>query len=60
MMSVVPVSLVKPRIVISPIRCRATCSMKVKDPPIFNTTPVTHDLYGEDNTADEPQLATIA
>ena len=37
-----------------------TCSMKVKDPPIFKTTPVTHDLYRGDNAADEPQPAIIA
>jgi hypothetical protein len=36
------------------------CSMKVKDPPIFKATPVTHDLYRGDNTADEPHPATIA
>ena len=34
--------------------------MKVKDPPIFKTTPVTHDLYRGDNAADEPQPAIIA
>jgi hypothetical protein len=34
--------------------------MKVRDPPIFKTTPVTHDLYRGDNAADEPHPATIA
>jgi hypothetical protein len=34
--------------------------MKVRDPPIFKTTPVTRDLYRGDNAADEPHPATIA
>jgi hypothetical protein len=48
------------RIIICPIGRRAPCSLKVKDTPIFEATPVTHDLYCWENAADEPHPATIA
>ena len=59
-MLVVPNLLVTLRIIICPIGRRAPCSLKVKDTPIFEATPVTHDLYCWENAADEPHPATIA
>ena len=35
------------------------CSLRV-DTPIFEATPITHDLYCWENAADEPHPATIA
>ena len=45
------------RIIICPIGRRAPCSLKVKDTPIFEATPVTYDLYCWENAADEPHPA---
>ena len=58
MMLVVPNLLVKLRIIICPIGRRAAC--EGINTPIFEATPVTHDLYCWENAADEPHPATIA
>ena len=50
---VVPNLLVTLPIIICPIVRRAACSLRV-DTPIFEATPVTHDLYCWENAADEP------